>query len=161
MSLTKTTPLSLFTCPSDPTYVPLNSLGYACGSYTASTLAYTGTSQIPRTFTDGTSNTVFIAEQLSQCTATAAVTYFNNWAESIGTTAFTLLSDAENAPAGAGGGIMVLNAGTYAGVSLASSQTAQISDGAAVTLTSSLSLAAGDTLQYAGTNAASPRYFSP
>jgi prepilin-type N-terminal cleavage/methylation domain-containing protein/prepilin-type processing-associated H-X9-DG protein len=81
--------VTVYVCPSDATYVA-NHTPNAFGSYTANTLVFgLKSAQIPRTFVDGTSNTVLFAEQLAQCTANTSVLYLNQWAETIGTSNFT------------------------------------------------------------------------
>jgi prepilin-type processing-associated H-X9-DG protein len=81
--------VNLYVCPSDSTCTPGHT-PFAFGSYTANSLVFAlPRPQIPNTFTDGTSNTVLIAEQLAQCSVNTPVLYLNQWAETTGTSAFT------------------------------------------------------------------------
>jgi prepilin-type N-terminal cleavage/methylation domain-containing protein len=71
----------VFQCPSDPTFLPGNTPAF--GSYTANSMVFGPgavsiplPARIPASFPDGTSNTVFFAEQLAQCNPPANVSAF-------------------------------------------------------------------------------------
>jgi prepilin-type N-terminal cleavage/methylation domain-containing protein/prepilin-type processing-associated H-X9-DG protein len=81
------TTVPLYVCPSDSTCTPGHTPN-AFGSYTSNSLVFGINAQIPRTFQDGTSNTVLVTEQLAQCGTNTAVFYLNQWAELSGTSTF-------------------------------------------------------------------------
>jgi prepilin-type N-terminal cleavage/methylation domain-containing protein len=80
--------VTVYVCPLDVS----NTSGHTpnFGSYTANLLVFgVAGAQIPRTFMDGTSNTVIIAEQLAQCSANSSILTWNVWAETTGTCGFS------------------------------------------------------------------------
>jgi len=68
-----------YICPSDPTYIPGN--WPAAGSYVANFQVFGwGGAAIPRTFQDGTSQTIMYTERLVQCGSAATGSGYTAWA---------------------------------------------------------------------------------
>jgi len=69
-------PLKVYQCPSDPTYT--SGASPAQNSYTANYLTFSQNGLSVAKIPDGTSNTVFFAEQLAQCSG-GGTTSVNTW----------------------------------------------------------------------------------